>query len=146
MRGMLLAVAIAALACGAFVAGVRWFLYPHIKLNIINDTSSAVHDVRVTFSGSECTAERIGPGGSATADIQGGGETLAYITYRVAQGALTVDKPFYNAKDEGVYERGYLYVYLTNKGMRVVDRVYTFPFEFRPWFKKVPPKGQMIAR
>jgi hypothetical protein len=141
---MMVAVASAAVACGALVGGFRWFLYPHVRVTIFNETSSAVHEVRVKCFGGENSAERIEAGGSASVDIQCGGEDNVYVTFRDSRGAQMKDHLVHGSRDNA--ERGYLNVYLTKRGVRVVEAVYSIPIEYRPWHRRVPGTGPIIVR
>jgi hypothetical protein len=105
----------AALALAIPIACFRWLVYPHVKLTVFNETSTAIRDVCVKCDFTKRTAERIEPGGLAVTDIQAGGESMVYISYRNPRGVLKVDEPVYYSGSSGSYDRGFLEVHVTNE-------------------------------
>jgi hypothetical protein len=147
VRGIMFAVACVALALAIFMACLRWLRYPHVKVAIFNETSTALCDVRIKFLYGERTAERIEPGGSAITEIQSGGDAGVFISYRDSTGILRKDDPLYYSDEEGAPDRGFLKVHVTKEGIRLVKGIYTaILFDIPVWTIRVRPTGRMTVK
>ena len=145
LRRVMLAVAALALALGIFMAVARWFVYPHVKLTIVNESSAAICDVRIDFLYGERTAKRIEPGVVAESEIRSGGSAGVYISYRDARGIFRRNHCLYYSGEHGSEDRGFLEVHIPDGGIRLVDGVYT-AVDFPIWTIRVPPTGRLIVR
>ena len=74
VRGIMLVVACVALILGMFKACLEWLRNPHIDVTILNESSTAIRDLRVSFLYGERTADRLRSGGVAFTEIQSGGD------------------------------------------------------------------------
>ena len=142
----MLAIAGIALVLAIFMAFLRWLRYPHVKVTISNETSTALRDVRIRFLYGERTAERIEPGGFAVTEIQSGGEAGVFLSYRDSSGILRKDEPLYYSDERGAPDRGFLEVHVTNEGTRLVKGIYTAVlFDIPLWTIHVRPTGRMTG-
>jgi hypothetical protein len=145
MRRIMLGVAGAALVFGIPIACFIWLVYPHVKLTIFNETSAAIRDVRISFFYGERTAERIDPGGFAVTEIQSGGSTTVFLSYRDSDGVLRKDEPLYYSGEHGSVDRGFLAAHVTSEGIRLVNGIYT-SFDIPSWTIHVWPRGRVTVK
>jgi hypothetical protein len=139
------AVAVATVAL--VLSCLRWLLYPHVNVTVFNETSTAIRDLRLGFSDGVRTAERIEPGGYATTEIQSGGESGVFLTYRDPRGSLRRDVPVYYSDSTASPDRGYVEIHLTNEGTRIVKRIYNFDWiDIKILTLRVRPTGRMIVK
>ena len=139
-----MAVAVAAVAL-VFVC-LRWLLYPHVNVTIFNESSAAIRDVHLRFLYGERRTERIEPGRCATTEIQSGGDSGIFITYRDTNGSLRIDEPLYYSDSTASPDRGYLEVHITSEGMRIVKNIYNFDLDPGSLVIRVRPTAQMTVR
>jgi hypothetical protein len=138
--GMIVAVAAVAVVFGMLVSCLRWLQYPHINVTVFNDTSTSISDLRVSFMLGERTAERLGPGGVAVAEIQSGGDAGIFFSYRDSGGSLRKANPLYEESGN----RGYLDIHVTDGGIRLVNGIYWG--DTISGIRKVPPTGQLTVK
>jgi hypothetical protein len=146
VRRMMLAVAGSALALGILVACLRWLTYPHVKLTIFNESSTALLDVRIKFLYGERKADRIEPGTSATTEIQSGGESGVFISFKDSSGILRKDEPIYYSDSTASPDRGFAELHIANESTRLVKQIYNFDFDIPIWTIRVMPAGQMTLK
>ncbi len=140
-----MAVAVAAVAL--VLAGLGWLVYPRVNVTVFNESSAPIRDVRLRFLYGERTAERIEPGGYADTEIQSGGESGVFISYRDPSGSLRRDELLYYSDSTASPDRGYLEMHVTNEGTRLVKRIYNFDwFDIPILTLRVRPTGRMTVR
>ena len=139
-----MAVAVAAMALVLWC--LRWLLYPHIKVMVFNDSFAAILDVRLRFLYGERTAERIEPGGYAATEIQSGGESGVFISYRDQSGGLRTDEPLYYSESTASPDRGYLEVHISSERIGIVKSIYNFDLDPVSPVIQVRPTAQMTVR
>jgi hypothetical protein len=138
---IMLAVAVAALVLGIFMACLLWARYPHIKVTIFNESSATISDVRVKFLYGERTAKRVRPGGIAVTEIQSGGDAGIFLSYRNSDGVLYEAEPLYYESGN----RGFLELHVTDGGGRMVNGIYAGG-DLGVWNLHLSPKGGMTVR
>lgn len=139
---MMVAAAAAALVLGTLVFCLRWLQYPHIDVRIVNETSTAICDLHVSFMHGERTAEELRPGAVAVAEIQSGGDAGIFFSYRDSGGILRKAEPLYHESGN----RGRVEVHVTDDGAQVVDGI--------DWGDQIPilgirrvqPTGRMTVK
>jgi hypothetical protein len=82
VRGIMLVVACVVLILGMFKASLEWPRNPHIDVTILNESSTAISDLRVSFLYGERTAGQLRSGGVAFTEIQSGGNAGIFVSYR----------------------------------------------------------------
>jgi hypothetical protein len=146
VRGMMLAVACVAFFLGVLMPCLTWLRYPHVKVKIFNETSTALYGVRIKFFCGARAAERIEPGGSAITEIQSGGDAGVFMSYWDSNGIVRIDEPIHYSDENGTLDRGFLEVHVTKEGIRVVKGIYTaIWFDILPQVR-VSPTGPMNVR
>jgi hypothetical protein len=140
-----MAVAVAAVVL--VLACLRWLLYPHVNVTVFNESSTAIRDVRLRFLYGERTAERIEPGGFAATEIQSGGESGVFISYRDSSGILIKDQPLYYSDSTASPDRGFVEMHVTDEGTRVDRQIYNFDWFAIPILTvRVRPTGRMTVQ
>jgi hypothetical protein len=113
VRRVMLIAAIAALVIGSPVASFIWLAYPHVKVTILNETSTAIRNVRLDSFYGERTAERIEPGAFAVTEFQMiAGDTLS-MSYQDTIG-IRKEELLYRSDEYSSTPRGLLEVHVTN--------------------------------
>jgi hypothetical protein len=142
---IILAIGGVAVVLAVFVTGVNWLVYPHVTLTIFNVTSTAIRDVRISLLYRERTAGQIEPGGNAKTEIQSGGESGVFFSYRDSNGILRKDEPIYYSDSTASPDRGFLEVHVSDKGTRLVKNIYNFDFDISSPPVRVKPTGRMTV-
>jgi hypothetical protein len=117
-------VAVAGLVLGCFVA-IQWVLDRGVTVSVINETGAALDQVRLTFTGGDCRAERIEAGGREIWAVSPWGESGITLAFRDAKGDhVVVNGELYI---EGGY-RGSVEFHVGPGGTKVIDRTRPGPF------------------
>jgi hypothetical protein len=123
VRRLIFAVAAVALALGILVPSLRWLQYPHITVTVFNETSAPISDLRITFLYGKRTAKQLGPGGVAVAEIQSGGESGVFFSYRDSSRIPRWDVPLHYSDSTASLDRGFLEAHVTNEEIRIVQHI-----------------------
>lgn len=135
------AITITAIALACIVAGLRWYLCPHIRITVFNESSTPIYALRVGFMGGERSAEEVKPRSVAETVIQSGGDAGIYFSYRDSKGILKKVEPLYCESGN----RGLVELHITNDGERLVNGIYAFD-TLSVWSVRVRESGQMVVR
>jgi hypothetical protein len=141
VRGIMLVVACVALILGIFMACVERVRYPHINVKILNESSTTISDVRVSFLYGERTAAQLRSGGVAFTEIQSGGDAGIFVSYRDSTGTLRKAEPVY--EESGT--RGFLEIHVNDEGTWLVKRIYD-GVDVGAWNIRVRATGHMAVK
>jgi hypothetical protein len=144
MRGIVLIVTGVAVVFGILIAGLSWLVYPHVKLTIFNESSSAICDVRIDMFYAKRTAERIEPGGFAVTEFQiVAGDTVS-MSYRDSIG-IRRKELLYCSDEYSSSPRGSLEVHVMADGLTCFNRIYT-AVDIPAWTFPAWPTGRMAVK
>jgi hypothetical protein len=143
VRRLVLVTASMAVVCGILTPVFVRLVYPHVKLAIFNETSSAMRDVRIDMFYGNRTAERIEIGGFAVTDLQiVAGDTVS-MSYRDSAGVRR-EELLYRSDEYSATPRGRLNVHVTAEGLKLVNRIYT-AIDIPAWTFHAWPTGRMTV-